>query len=324
MSLPHIPTPASGLVRFAKHDFTIAAVIAIVASGATFALGFALGWFPNGVNLFEVFAATLNYGATYLSIKQRRFAYTLGFVASAFWAVAYYQYNLLGSAILSLYLVGQLIYGYFRWGPDAASRPVHKFQWKWAWAYALATVLTYLGAVGIITLFGGSFAFWDGAILVLTILAQFLLDNKVLSSWFVWTAVNVIGVTLYATAGAPFAAVQQLLFGLANIWGYLAWKKSMENSSENFSEGAISKIQPKEESRLTFTDESTGESPIIKRLVGEPYSGSSKVDATFHPSQTFILASGQVPKIKDGETWRRLVRIETTEIDTQKDGHESS
>jgi len=302
MSIPHIPTPVSGVVRFVKNDIFIAFVVAIVLSGATFALGFALHWFPNGVNGFEVAAATLNYGATYLSIKQRRFAYTLGFVASAFWAVAYYQYNLLGSAILSLYLVGQLIYGYFRWGPDGKTRPVHKFQWKWAWAYALATVLTYAGAVGIITLFGGSFAFWDGAILVLTILAQFLLDNKVLSSWYVWGAVNVIGVVLYTTAGAPFAAVQQFIFGVANIWGFIAWKKSMENSGENFSERAISKSEPKEESRLMFIDESTGESPLVKRLVGEQYSGSSKVDATFHPHTSLFLMSGEKPIIRDATT----------------------
>lgn len=227
MSIPYIPTRTSGLVRFFKHDFTLAALIGITLTTATFLLAYSVGWLTDAPNWFEVAASTLNYGATFLAIKQRRGVYVLGFVASGLFAVAYFQYNLLASSFLSLYLVGQLIYGYFRWGPDAASRPVHKFQWKWAWAYALATIGTYAGAVIIVTLLGGSFAFWDAAILVLTILAQWLMDNKVLSSWFVWTAVNVIGVTLYATAGAPFAAVQQLIFGLANIYGFFLWRRSM-------------------------------------------------------------------------------------------------
>lgn len=294
MSIPFLPASDSRLARILKHDFTIAALIAIAASGATFALGFALGWFPDGVNGFEVVAATLNYGATYLSIKQRRFAYTLGFLASAGWAIAFYQYNLLGSAMLSLYLVGQLIYGYFRWGPDGKTRPVHKFQWKWAWAYVTATVFTYLGAVGIITLFGGSFAFWDGAILVLTILAQFLLDNKVLSSWFVWTAVNIIGVTLYTTAGAPFAAVQQLLFGLANIWGYLAWRKSMlaeqaktkprHNPMHNAAFDSALVLQGYAAADVKATQALYDAMPVTERIV--KYSGDSKVDATYHPNTT--------------------------------------
>lgn len=225
MSIPLIPARSSGILR---NDFFIAAIIAVVLSGATFAMAYGLGWLTTAPNWFEVAGATINYGATYLSIKQRRFAYTLGFVASMAFAVAYFQYGLLASALLSTYLVGQLVYGYFRWGPDGATRKVHKFQWKWAWAYALATVLTYLGAVGIVTLFGGKFAFWDAAILILTILAQFLLDNKVLASWFVWGAVNIIGVTLYFTAGAPFAAVQQLIFLFANIPGYILWRQTMK------------------------------------------------------------------------------------------------
>ena len=238
MTIPYVPTPATPLQRFLKNDFLVAAVIAVVLSGATFALAYALGWLTGAPNWFEVAGATINYGATYLSIKQRRFTYVLGFVASGAFAIAYFQYGLLASAVLSGYLVGQLIYGYFRWGPDASARPVHKFSWKWAPVYVLATAATYFGAVGLVTLFGGKFAFWDAAILVLTILAQFLLDNKVLAAWFVWGAVNVVGVTLYFTAGAPFAGVQQLIFFFANIPGFILWRQTMKAAgSEKLEDG---------------------------------------------------------------------------------------
>ncbi|UDL16470.1 PnuC-like nicotinamide riboside transporter [Microbacterium phage Zooman] len=236
MTTPYLPAPTSGLVRFLKNDFFIAAVIAVVLSGATFALAYGLGWLTTAPNWFEVIGATINYGATYLSIKQRRFTYALGFIASAAFMIAYFQYGLLASAILSGYLVGQLIYGYFRWGPDSKSRPVHKLQAKWIPAYILATAATYAGAYFISTAFGGQFAFWDAAILVLTIAAQFLLDNKVLFAWFVWGAVNVVGVTLYFTAGAPFAAVQQLIFFFANIPGYILWRQSMKEAGTDILE----------------------------------------------------------------------------------------
>ncbi len=86
MSIPILESgPRYPLLR---NDFLIAAVIAIGASGLTFALAYSLGWLTGAPNWFEVGAATLNYGATYLSIRQRRFAYTLGFLASAGWAVS--------------------------------------------------------------------------------------------------------------------------------------------------------------------------------------------------------------------------------------------
>lgn len=247
MSTPYLPTPTSGLVRFLKNDFFIAAVIAVVLSGATFALAYGAGWLTGAPNWFEVIGATINYGATYLSIKQRRFTYALGFAASAAFMVAYFQYGLLASAILSGYLVGQLVYGFFRWGPDSKSRPVHKLQAKWIPAYILATAATYAGAYFISTAFGGQFAFWDAAILVLTIAAQFLLDNKVLFAWFVWGAVNVVGVTLYFTAGAPFAAVQQLIFFFANIPGYILWRQTMKDAGTDILE----------ESPVEYVDTST-------------------------------------------------------------------
>ena len=315
MSIPYLPTPASGLARFFKNDFVVAALIAVALSGTTFALAYSLGWLTGAPNWFEVAGATINYGATYLSIKQRRFAYTLGFLASGAFAVAYYQYELLGSALLSAYLVGQLVYGYFRWGPDGKTRPVHTFQWKWAWAYALATVATYLGAVGIVTLFGGRFAFWDAAILILTILAQFLLDNKVLASWFVWCAVNIIGVTLYFTADAPFAAVQQLIFLFANIPGYILWRKSMQavedsaalvdaldprNSGKFDTELLVQQIKSTTEG-LYATVEVPKDSMAEKHL--KKLTGDLKSLSVYHyeftHSERFILQTGNVPVIKD-------------------------
>ncbi|UVG35236.1 PnuC-like nicotinamide riboside transporter [Microbacterium phage Cece] len=260
------------MTKIIKNDFLVAAIIAVALSGLTFALAYSLGWLTEAPNWFEVAGATINYGATYLSIKQRRFTYVLGFVASGAFAIAYFQYGLLASALLSAYLVGQLVYGYFRWGPDGAARPVHKFQWKWAWAYALATVLTYFGAVGVVTLFGGQFAFWDAAILILTILAQFLLDNKVLAAWYVWGAVNIVGMTLYFTAGAPFAAMQQLIFFFANIPGFILWKQTMDAAGTHTLEDGPEAVD--------LTARGLGKGYAAKESLA--YSGDSKADAAFH------------------------------------------
>lgn len=299
MSIPVLPARDSVLVRLFKNDFVLAALAGIALSGITFALAYGLGWLTEPPNWFEVAGATINYGATVLSIRQRRFTYVLGFVASAAFAIAYYQYGLYASTILSAYLVGQLIYGYFRWGPDAKARPVHKFQWKWAWAYATATLLTYLGAFGLVTALGGNFAPLDAGILVATILAQFLLDNKVLAAWYVWMLVNVIGVILYTSSGAPFAAVQQFIFGLANIWGWYAWWTTMKAAGTEV-------IEPGDTVDQTVTEQDdpewrkpdpedlpnrhvtyTSADAHLARVEAQEYTGSSKVAATYHdPSPT--------------------------------------
>lgn len=236
MSIPFIPPRAYNFPRFLTSDFFMAALIALVATGLTF-LGLLL-FAPAGTYTFswlEITAVALNYGATYLSIKRRRFFYLIGIVASAMYAVVYGQVGLLASAVLSMYLTLSLVYGWLRWGKDTKSRPIHHISLKWVPAYIAATLVFWFGAFLIVRALGGELPFWDAWILVLTILAQFMLDNKVIETWFVWVAVNIFGFFVYANYELWFATVQQVLFGLANVWGYLAWRKAMraENLSDN-------------------------------------------------------------------------------------------
>jgi len=227
MSIPFIPPRAYNFPRFLTNDFFIAAVLAVFITAVTYVAATAAGWVQNP-NWLEIVASAMNYAATYLSIKQRRFFYLIGIGASAVYATVYGQAGLLASAVLSLYLTISLIYGYLRWGKDKKTRPVHHLEWKWVPVYIIATSVFWFGAYLTVYFLGGVFAWRDSLILVLTILAQFLLDNKVIQTWAVWTLVNIFGVWVYFDTELYFAAVQQVLFGLANLWGYLAWRKSMQ------------------------------------------------------------------------------------------------
>lgn len=231
MSIPFIPERQFTLPGWAKNDFFIATVIAVVLTTLTYIFATSVGWVTNP-NWLEIAASAMNYAATYLSIKQRRFFYLIGIGASAIYATVYGQAGLFASAFLSLYLTISLVYGYFRWGKDKKSRPVHRIKGWWWLAYIGVTAAFWGGAVLIFQALGGSFAPWDSAILVLTILAQFMLDNKVIETWAVWTLVNIVGTVIYFQSELYFAAVQQVIFGLANLWGFLAWRKSMREDAQ--------------------------------------------------------------------------------------------
>lgn len=229
MSIPFIP-PRAYFPAWMRNDFFLAAVIAVSLTALTYFAATTAGWVTDP-NWLEIVASGMNYAATFLSIRQRRFFYLIGIGASAIYATVYGQAGLLASAVLSMYLTISLIYGYFRWGKDKKSRPVHHLSWKWAPVYVIVTAAFWFGAWLTVRALGGELPFWDAWILVLTILAQFLLDNKVIETWIVWTAVNIIGVILYFNIGLYFAAVQQLLFGVANLWGWMSWKRTMQTQN---------------------------------------------------------------------------------------------
>lgn len=209
-----------------------AALIAVVLTTTTYALALAIGWLePGVVNWFEIGAGLLNYAATFLCIKQKRAYALVGILGSITWAYVFFSNNLLASAIVNIYLAGMLVYGYFRWGKDTKSRPVRHLSLKWAPVYVIVTALIYFGAVWITNAFGGSFVFWDAAILVFVILAQLLQDQKIITAWIVWTLVNIVGVILYFNTEIYFAMIQQVIFGFANIWGWVEWKRTMKREA---------------------------------------------------------------------------------------------
>lgn len=207
-----------------------AAVVSLVLTAVSYLVAVVVGWVTE-VNWIEIGAAFLNYGSFYLSVKQRRIFYLIGVAASALFVVTYLQVGLLASAGLSAYLSIALLVGFFMWGSDFKPLAVKHIELKWVPVYLVLTGLAYAGAVAIVTALGGSFAFWDSAILIFTLLAQFMLDRKKLENWWVWIiGVNAAGTILYFTSGLYFIAIQQLLFGIASAWGWYEWNKDYRNN----------------------------------------------------------------------------------------------
>lgn len=220
-----------------KNQYIIATIIAVVATALTFLMGLLFGWVtPETINGFEVAAAATSYACTYLFIVQKRAAYLIGMVTTALYVVVFLQANLIGSAVLNAYLVITLIYGFFVWGKDENTKPLQHQKWKTLPLYILATVVLFAGAFGLVTLFGGSFAPADSIILVFTILAQLMTDRKVIESWLVWViGVNIAGVLVYASAGLPFVAVQQFIFGVASAVTFFVWLREYNRNKREAS-----------------------------------------------------------------------------------------
>ena len=210
-------------------DILIAAGVGVGLTVASYLLAVFAGWISaESVNWFEVGATVLNYGSFYLCVQQRRLYYLIGVAGYVLFVVVYLQSNLLASAALSIYLSFALIVGYFMWGRDSASLPVTRLSWRWLPVYVAVTFAAYLGAVALFSALGGSFTFWDSAILIFTLLAQFMLDRKKIENWWVWIiGVNGVGAILYFNTELYFIAIQQVLFGFFSVWGFFEWRKSL-------------------------------------------------------------------------------------------------
>ncbi len=215
-----------------KRDLLESIVIGMFLTLLSYVIGIAAGWIePETLNWLEVFAVLTSYSCTYLCVKERRINYPIGAVSTAAYSILFLQSGLLASAILNIYLVPTLVYGWFRWRADDNTRPVMHVRLKMIPVYLAVALLGYTGAALISQMLGGALAWTDGMILVGTILAQFLLDNKKLETWIIWALVNVFAIYTYATSGLPLVAFQYIFFLANTIYGYITWKRSLTNES---------------------------------------------------------------------------------------------
>jgi nicotinamide mononucleotide transporter len=211
----------------AKRNIIEALVIGVVLTGLSYAVAFAAGW-TSEVNPLEAFAVFTSYGSTYLCVVERRFNYVFGAISTAAYAVLFYQWELYASAALNAYLAPALVYGWFRWKRDDITRPIGHVQLKWLPGYVLLTAVAYFAVTALVNALDGKLATWDVVIFVGSILAQFLLDNKRIETWFVWAVVNVAAIYVYFTSGLYLAGFQYIFFLGNTVFGYVVWYKSMK------------------------------------------------------------------------------------------------
>jgi nicotinamide mononucleotide transporter len=186
-----------------------------------------VGWKVPVPTTVEMVAVWTSYVCTFLCVMQSRTNYYWGFISVLLYAYLFYSGSLYASAVTQLYLSGALLYGWWRWGPDTATRRVRFTPVSLYIVYFVVTVIVWGGAMTISETLGGAVPKWDALILALTILAQFLLDNKRIETWIVWVAVNLVSIWLYWQAGFILVVVQYVFFLANTMWGYYEWRRSM-------------------------------------------------------------------------------------------------
>lgn len=228
-----------GLPQTWGQDMGEALCLGSVLTATSYVLAYLAHWpLAQGWMLWlEVFAVWTQYVCTWLCVRQRRINYPIGAISSVAYAVLFWQIGLLGSATLNLYLMFQLVYGWFRWRSDDNARPVTFVRLSRWGIYLAATALAYEGAQWIWNLTNTTVVWTDIVILIFTILAQFLLDNKKIETWLVWVVVNCFAIWTYFNQELYLVGFQYCLFLVNTVVGFLIWRGAMNAQSVRLDDG---------------------------------------------------------------------------------------
>jgi nicotinamide mononucleotide transporter len=213
-------------------EVLIVVALSIVLTTVTYLIGLQLGWILLIDNI-EFIGVVLNYSCVILTVRQNIWAWPIGILAVIFLGILFWNYSLYSSLALSiLYFLPVQFLGWWAWlkgGKDRTELNVSNLTFN-QWGMIIISVLPLYFGVSYLNVFlGGASPFLDTAILIVSILAQYLLIWKKIESWGAWIIVNIVSIYVYGTTGAFLLATQYLLFLGNAVYGYIMWKKDSKN-----------------------------------------------------------------------------------------------
>jgi len=175
-----------------------------------------LEYAANGFYLLAVFLAARNSIHTWW----------LGIIGCALFAVLFFQVQLYAESMLMLFFIITNVVGWYQWGRQHGIKHVGKSR--------IGHLLLFTGIALLVTAAHGyllhnltdAYApYIDSSILMFSLIAQFLLMNRKLETWWFWLLVNTIAIPLYISRELYVTAIVYCGFWFNAWYGLYLWRK---------------------------------------------------------------------------------------------------
>ena len=175
----------------------------------------------------EIAANALMTVSIILAGRNNIHSWWIGIVGCVLFAVLFYQVNLYADVLLQLFFIVTCVIGWLQWRRGAAGQPlpITRTGWRslaWIVPAGIAAVVIY-GML--LHRWTNAYApFIDSAVLVFSVIAQFLLMSRRIETWAFWLLVNTVAVPLYYSRGLHLTAVLYAAYWFNALLSWYWWR----------------------------------------------------------------------------------------------------
>ena len=174
----------------------------------------------------EIAANVLMTASIILAGRNNIHSWWIGMLGCVLFAVLFFQVNLYADVMLQLFFIVTCVIGWLQWRRGAGGKPlpITRMGWRslaWVVPAGIASVLIYGMLLHRLT---NAYApFIDSAVLVFSIIAQFLLMSRRIETWAFWLLVNTVAVPLYYSRGLHLTAVLYAAYWVNALISWYWW-----------------------------------------------------------------------------------------------------
>lgn len=187
--------------------------------------------------ILEIIAVIFGVLGVWYGKKESVLVYPLGLINTTIFTYICLKFSLYGDFFINIYYTLMSIYGWYVWtklvnGEKIDITKSTKKDWLKTVSIfilsALFIILVYLN----FNRFDRATDYFDTITTGVAFAAMWLMANKKVEHWLLWIVVNIISIPLYYVKGLGFSMVQFVILLIIAIYGYKAWKKSINNNPQ--------------------------------------------------------------------------------------------
>jgi nicotinamide mononucleotide transporter len=186
----------------------------------------------------EIVAVFFGFLSVWFSKENNILIFPTGMISTIIFVYLLLKWELLGDMMINAYYFVMSIYGWYIWTKKDNDKQVTSIT-RTAFNEKKTSIAIFLATLLFVYLVYKSFDKWtswvayvDTVTTALFFVGMWLMARRKLENWIFWIIGDIISVPLYFYKGFTFTSFQYLIFTFMAIFGYLAWKKNINNNQQ--------------------------------------------------------------------------------------------
>lgn len=185
--------------------------------------------------VLEIIAVVFGFLSVWYSKQNKIWVFPTGMISTLIFVYLLFKWELLGDMMINGYYFIMSIYGWYVWTrkvDDTHVTPIStttKKEKTGSIGIFLATLLFVFFVYQTFDKWNGWVAYIDTLTTAIFFVGMWLMARRKIENWIFWIIGDIISVPLYFYKGFTFTSLQYLGFTIIAIFGYLAWKKHLNN-----------------------------------------------------------------------------------------------
>lgn len=186
--------------------------------------------------VLEIIAVIFGFLSVWFSKQNKILVFPTGMISTVIFVYLLLKWELLGDMMINAYYFIMSIYGWYIWTRKVNNTNVTTIslttlqEKKVSVGIFIATLIFVFCVYKAFNKWTSWVAYVDTITTAIFFVGMWLMAKRKIENWIFWIIGNIISVPLYFYKGFTFTSFQYFGFTIIAIFGYLAWKKNLNNN----------------------------------------------------------------------------------------------